>query len=325
MPRKTRIEIEGGLYHLITRGNDRKDIFHSHEDHAKFLQLLLMQKERLPFYLYAYCLMTNHIHILIERRTEDIGRIMHRVLTAYTQYYNRKYKKVGHLLQGRYKSVICQSESYLTTLVRYIHLNPVKAKMVATAAEYPFSSHRTYLGIDPAGPVDVDSVLRHFGSKKAVARKYFSAFVDGPDDVVGLETMLEHEVGILGNEEFVDATIHRLGEHIPKGTPKARNIDFDAEALMAAVEAVFDVDRSEICGRGKASRIVAAKETLIVAGRQGGASLADIARLIGLATSTVSRRYENAITISLKNDGFRKRLNEVASIYDSNRIAILQQ
>lgn len=91
--------------------------------------------------------MTNHLHLLIERRTDDIGRIMHRVLTGYTQYYNRKYRKTGHVLQGRYKSVICQSDGYLTTLVKYIHLNPVKAKIVAKAADYPFSSHRAYIGI----------------------------------------------------------------------------------------------------------------------------------------------------------------------------------
>ena len=91
MPRKTRIEIEGGLYHVITRGNGRQDIFHSREDHDKFIQLLIAQKHKLPFYLYAYCLMTNHLHLLIERRGDDIGRIMQRVLTAYTQYFNRRY------------------------------------------------------------------------------------------------------------------------------------------------------------------------------------------------------------------------------------------
>ena len=81
MARKSRIEVEGGLHHLITRGNDRRDIFHSRMDHEKFIQLLMTQKQRLPFYLYAYCLMTNRIHLLIERRADDIGRIMHRVLS----------------------------------------------------------------------------------------------------------------------------------------------------------------------------------------------------------------------------------------------------
>lgn len=94
MARKTRIEIEGGLYHVITRGNDRQDIFHSREDRPKFLSLLSVQKLNLPFFLYAYCRMTNHVHLLIERRADTVGSIMHRLLTGYSQYYNRKYRQV---------------------------------------------------------------------------------------------------------------------------------------------------------------------------------------------------------------------------------------
>ena len=121
MARKPRLEIEGGLYHLITRGVDRRDIFHEPEDHRKFLALLAAQKSKLPFYLYAYCLMTYHIHLLIERRTDDVGRTMQRVLTGYSQYYNRKYHKVGHLFQGRYKAILCQSGPYLSELVRGVN------------------------------------------------------------------------------------------------------------------------------------------------------------------------------------------------------------
>jgi REP element-mobilizing transposase RayT len=145
MARKVRIEIEGGLYHVITRGNDRQNIFHSPDDHAKFLSLLTRIKEILPFYLYAYCMMTNHVHLLIERKADKIGRIMHRLLTGYSQYYNRKYRKVGHLLQGRHKAILCESEVYMGQLVRYIHLTPVKANMVARAEDYPHSSHRLTL------------------------------------------------------------------------------------------------------------------------------------------------------------------------------------
>src|ERR1051325_9503663 len=99
MARKPRLEVEGGLYHVITRGNDRQAIFDCPADHHKFLRLLAAQKEKLPFFLYAYCLMTNHIHLLIERQADAIGRIMQRLLTGYSQYYNRKYRKVGHLFQ----------------------------------------------------------------------------------------------------------------------------------------------------------------------------------------------------------------------------------
>ena len=126
MARNLRVEVEGGLYHVITRGNARQDIFHSADDHLKFLTLLIKQKARSPFYLYAYCLMTNHVHLLLERQKETVGSIMQRVLTGYSQYYNRKYKRVGHVFQGRHKSILCQSDQYLAELVRYIHLNPRK-------------------------------------------------------------------------------------------------------------------------------------------------------------------------------------------------------
>lgn len=149
MARRRRLEVEGGLYHVITRGNDRQDIFHSAEDHQKFLSLVAVQKGKMAFYLYAYCLMTNHIHLLIERQTETLGAIMQRVLTGYSAYYNRRYHHIGHVFQGRHKAILCQSDTYLSRLVRYIHLNPVRAGMVTAAEEHPFSSLRAYLGIEP--------------------------------------------------------------------------------------------------------------------------------------------------------------------------------
>ena len=149
MPRRPRLELEGGLYHIIARGNNRNDIFHSDQDHKKFLSLLLTQKAKLTFYLYAYCLMTNHFHLLIERQSETIGKMMQRVLKGYSQYYNRKYKNVGHVFQGRHKAILCQSDRYMGELVRYIHLNPVRAKMVRKAEKYPYSSQRAYLGMEP--------------------------------------------------------------------------------------------------------------------------------------------------------------------------------
>ena len=101
MARKPRIEIAGGIYHLIARGNNRQRIFRSHDDLLKFLGLLERQKSKLPFYLYAYCLMPNHVHLLAEMQDDPISRVMHGRLTAYSQYHNRKDRKVGHLFQER--------------------------------------------------------------------------------------------------------------------------------------------------------------------------------------------------------------------------------
>jgi len=213
MARKRRAEVAGGLYHVITRGNNRRPVFNAPADYEKFLTLLAVQKRKLPFFLYAYCLMTNHVHLLIERQAATIGRIMHRILTGYSQYYNRRYRRVGHLLQGRHKSILCQSERYLAELVRYIHLNPVRAGIVKRPEQYVYSGHGAYLGLEPAGILDVDPVLRHFGAKRKMARRAYREFVAagmklGHQD----EYYLADEGRILGSEEFVDATIHRIGE-----------------------------------------------------------------------------------------------------------------
>ena len=178
MPRKPRIEIAGGLYHVIARGNNRRKIFRSHEDYLRFTSILAQQKLKLPFYLYAYCLMPNHVHLLIEMQDDAISRIMQRVLTSYSQYHNRKYKKIGHLFQGRYKSILCQTDRYLGELVRYNHLNPVRARMVKRPEDYEYSGHRAYLGLDKTGLVDAEPVLRHFGASRKRAVEAYIQFVE---------------------------------------------------------------------------------------------------------------------------------------------------
>jgi putative transposase len=239
--------------------------------------------------------MTNHVHLLIERRTDDVGRIMHRILTGYSQYYNRRYRRSGHVLQGRYKPILCQSDPYLAELVRYIHLNPVRAKMVRKPEMYPYSSHRAYLGLEPAGAIDVDPVLRRFSPQKAVARERFAEHVAAGTKLGHLEQFYETKGGVLGSEEFVDSMIHRIGEFTPSGTPKLVKAELDGEALIAAVETVCGVERHEFCGKAKGALVMSAKETLILSGRRLGASVTTLSRLIGLDSANVSRRHDAAV------------------------------
>ena len=296
MARKARAEVEGGLYHVITRGNNRRQIFDSPADYEKFLSLLAVQKVRLPFFLYAYCLMTNHVHLLIERRADPIGRIMHRVLTGYSQYYNRRYRRVGHLLQGRHKAILCQSDRYLSELVRYIHLNPVRAKMVDKPEEYPYSGHRSYLGLEPARIVDVDPVLRHFGAKKKLAREAYRQFVAAGMKLGHQEEFyLADEGRILGTEEFVDATIHRIGETTARRADRMTlDEEFNAEALIGAVEEFCRIPRADFCSSAKSPAAVRAREMLVLIGCELGASLKMLSEITGLSSSTVSRRHDAA-------------------------------
>ena len=298
MARKARAEVEGGLYHVITRGNNRRQIFDSPADYEKFLSLLAVQKTKLPFLLYAYCLMTNHVHLLIERQADTIGRIMHRVLTGYSRYYNRRYQRVGHLLEGRHKAILCQSDRYLAELVRYIHLNPVRARMVTRPEQYKYSGHRAYLGMEPAGIVDVDPVLRHFGAKKKMAREAYQQFIAGGMKLGHQESLYQVDEGrILGSEEFVDATIHRIGETkrvIWRPDQKSTVDQFNSEALLDAVETICRLPREEFCCAEKNAPAIGAKEMFILAGCEYGASLKLVSEITGLSRSAVSRRKDAA-------------------------------
>jgi REP element-mobilizing transposase RayT len=292
MPRKARTEVEGGLYHVLTRGNNRRRIFNSSDDFEKFLSLLAVQKIKLVFFLYAYCLMTNHVHLLLERQANAVGRIMHRLLTGYAQYYNRRHRRVGHLFQGRYKAILCQSDRYLSELVRYIHLNPVRAGIVSQPEDYKYSSHRAYLGMEAAGIVDVDPVLRHFGAKKEMARERYRQFVAAGMKDGFRQEFYPTDERILGTEEFIDAMIHRIGETKRGGSEKKTSTpcEFQPDRLLAAVEEICQVSRAEFCGRSKSAAAVRAKEMLILSGLRIGASRKVLAEIAGISGSTVSRR-----------------------------------
>ena len=191
-------------------------------------------------------------------RASAVGRIMHRVLTGYAQYYNRRYRHVGHLLQGRHKAILCQSERYLSELVRYIHLNPVRAGMVTVPEDYEYSSHRAYLGMEPPGIVDVDPVLRHCGARKEVARANYRKFVAAGIQQGHCEEFYAADEGrILGSEEFIDATIHRIGEtgRANRSTRKKGLLvcEVEPDRLVRVVEKVCRVGREDFCGPGKSA------------------------------------------------------------------------
>jgi putative transposase len=252
MPRKPRIEIGGGLYHVITRGNNRRRIFRSHDDYLKLPSILQQQKAKLPFYLYAYCLMPNHLHLLIEMQDDPVSRIMQRVLTSYSRYHNRKYNKIGHVFQGRYKSILCQTDRYLGELVRYIHLNPVRARMVKRPEDFEYSGHRAYLGLDRSGMVDTEAVLRHFGATKKRAVAVYTQFVEAS---LGEKSQDEYyraaEGRLLGNDEFLKEIRHRAGEH------EASRQAFDRtsiEDLLSAAEQSIELTREDAVWRAISPR-----------------------------------------------------------------------
>lgn len=276
--------------------------------------MLQFQKAKLPFYLYAYCLMPNHLHLLIEMQDDPVSRIMQRVLTSYSQFYNRKYKKIGHLFQGRYKSILCQTDKYLGELVRYIHLNPVRARLVKRPEKYHYSGHRAYIGLDDSGLVDVEPVLRHFGANKKRAVEVYIRFVEAS---LGEKSQGQYyraaEGRVLGSEEFLEQTRHRIGEH-KAVRPGFNRISVD-ELLSAAVRS-SGLSLQQLCSKSKERRTVAAKEAVILLGREGGLSNRELAESLGIDPSAVTRRFESARQRGEKNSEIvrlRKALRPKAS------------
>jgi REP-associated tyrosine transposase len=253
------------------------------------------QKTKLPFYLYAYCFMPNHIHLLVERREDEIGRVMHRLLTGYSRYFNKKQGRTGHLFQKRYKAILCQTDQYLAELVRYIHLNPVRAKMVSNPAAYVYSSYGAYLGMDKHVLVDIDPVLRLFGATRKLARERFEMFVSASIKRGHCEQYYPVEDRrILGSEEFVDATKKRVGEIRQGAGARVKQISTpELSELIDAVAKASGLAREDICGSGKSRRVVMAKEALIVVGRELGASNEKLAKEMCVNTSVVSRRFDS--------------------------------
>ena len=312
MARKPRIEIPGGLYHIITRGNNRKRIFRSHDDYLKFLLSLENQKAKRPFYLYAYCLMPNHVHLLAEMQDDPISQVMQALLTAYSQYHNRKYRKVGHLFQGRYKGILCQTDRYLGELVRYIHLNPVRAKMVARPEDYEYSGHRAYLGLDTSGLVDAEPVLRHFGANKRKAVEVYTRFVNA---ALGQESQSEYylaaEGRMLGNDEFLHKVKHRIGDYVLSRDKRVRKADI--EEIVTAAEKATGLERKDFCSNSKNRQLVLVKEAIIVIGRESGIRTREIAEVLGMDPSAVSKRGEAARARSEGSDEMTKLLKAIRS------------
>lgn len=174
MPRTARIKSQTGIYHMILRGINKQTIFEDSQDAEKFLQTLEEYKVKSEYKIYAYCLMGNHVHMLIKEEKEDLGIIMRRIGASYVYWYNWKYERAGHLFQDRFKSEAVEDERYLLTVVRYIHQNPLKAGIVKDIKDYKWSSYREYMGKNRI--TDTDFVLDLIGDDREKAISMFEEF-----------------------------------------------------------------------------------------------------------------------------------------------------
>lgn len=205
MARALRIEYAGALYHITSRGNKQENIYLSEADNGLFLEILSEVCVRCNWLCYAYCLMSNHYHLLIETPMGNISRGMQLLNGIYTQRFNRIHSRVGHVFQGRYKSILVEKENYLLELSRYIVINPVRAKMVAKVNDWVWSSYQNTIRQTLKQPwLSTDFILSLFSSDLPTAIKKYQAFVEDGLMVGSPWKNLKKQI-YLGSDFFVNS------------------------------------------------------------------------------------------------------------------------
>lgn len=316
MPRQARLDAPGTLHHIIIRGIERRNIVSDRNDRDHLIGRLGDLTKETDTQVYAWSLMNNHAHLLVRSGPDGIANLMRRFLTGYAIRYNRRHGRYGHLFQNRYKSIVCDENSYFAELVRYIHLNPMRAGIVETVSEldrYKYSGHSVLMGKKKNDWQDRIHVLNWFGKTEKVAvheyREFVKAGIDEgkrPDlvggglirsiggwaDVKSLrrrgERLLADE-RILGSGAFVQQVINEADETIKKQL----TADEKQEKIKAVIEKICKgkkVNELEIRAGGRRPQVCGARaEIVCTLVEECGISYADIAKHVGVSTSGVYR------------------------------------
>jgi len=274
MARPLRIEYEGAVYHVTSRGNARADIYLSDDDREMFLDVLGHVVERFGWVCHAWCLMTNHYHLMIETPQPNLSRSMRQLNGVYTQKFNRKHGRVGHILQGRFKSIVVDRDAYLLELSRYIVRNPVAAGMVEDVGDWPWSSYLATAGEMPVPDfLEVGWLLSQFGGTTEKARKTYAGFIH--EEVAASPWALLNGPDILGDDEFRGRLQRKTGKvtgEVPKRKKLLRHLPL-----------------SEIVQKSRER-----SDWMREAYREHGYTMQAIADFAGLHHSTVSRLIKMA-------------------------------
>lgn len=283
MARKPRVEFRGAFYHVIARGNHREAIFHDDLDRRRYLARLEQYRLRYGFRIHAYVLMTNHVHLLLETAEAPLSKIMQALQCTYAQYYNRRYETTGHLFQGRYKAILCDRDTYLLELVRYIHLNPARLPIPIDLWSYPWSSHQAYLGEPSPVTVETSLVLGQFGGHVAVARERYLTFLAAGG--IGHQPRFYEE----GDGEFADEATSRTR---PEGEADRQRPGAPFHLLVRAVAHACGADPRLLLHQDRRRRWLEARTLLVYLAREWGRlDIRELGRHIHRDPSSVSRLY----------------------------------
>jgi REP-associated tyrosine transposase len=305
MARQLRIEYPGAFYHVTSRGNEQKDIFKSRRDREQFLSYLQSSTERYGAVIHAYCLMSNHYHLLLETPEGNLSQIMRHINGAYTTYFNVKRKRAGHLFQGRFKAILVEADEYAAELSRYIHLNPVKVGIAAKPEEYEWSSYRYYIGQAEAPAwLRTSFVLAYFGGTAGMEnyREFVNEFREqgGGNPLKGAVAAT-----ILGSPEFVKKiTQAQLGEtQTDRNIPAIRKLARPTlDKIVTTVEKLIAEDKTLV-----------KKVSIYFCHRYSGARLREVGERFGMSDAAITQASKRVRVAAEGNGALKKKLDEVAN------------
>jgi len=306
MARKPRIYYPGAVYHVILRGNAGEKIFFSDNDRYRFYLLLQEGQERFGYLIHAFCLMPNHVHLAFQVGKVPLSRILQNLVQRYTMWVNRREGRTGHVFQGRYKAILLDADAYLLELIRYIHLNPVRAGVARRVEDYPWSSYRAYLGEVVIPWLSTDWVLGQFSSRKNLAFQRFREFVH---EGIGEPRRADFhkgtsQVGILGDEKFSEKVSKYDRDRIVPG--------LKLEELVRRVCLECGVERREVVGSGKQRRPAQARGLLCWLVREiGKPSLTELSRELHRDVSSLSMAINRLLKNVRTDSALRMRMERL--------------
>jgi putative transposase len=311
MARPLRLDHAGAVWHLTSRGNEKREIFRDEKDRERFLSILGQVVKRFQWRVHAYVLMGNHYHLLIETPEATLSRGMRHLNSIYSQSFNRRHRRVGHLLQGRFKAILVERQSHLLELARYVVLNPVRAGMTASAGQWPWSNYRATAGLGSSPPwLESEWTLAQFGPRQGARRRYRVFVAQGKGSRYAPWEELSSQI-YLGSVEFRKrAHAMVLAENRSREVPRVQRMPArpGLAQIIVATSREFGIAESELRRRGQSPARLAAA---YLARHEGALRLPEFAPALGVRDWAASHLATSAERMARENRRFRQRLHRI--------------
>lgn len=298
MPRVRREKCPNSIYHVIVRGNNREDIFRDYADRIAYLNRLKRYKEKFKIEIYAYCMMTNHVHLLIYDNGQDISKFMQGLSLSYAIYFNKKYDRCGHVFQGRFTSVMVKSDEYFIHVSKYIHLNPVKANIVEDAIQYNWSSFKIYMGNkDKREIVTAERIFKYFADNYIEARRLYSVYIHNKED-----------------EEMAEVAITLEQSHKLKEDQREECTKANAERVFEIIEQEYGVSKLEIIRRNNKSYRHKRDICIYLMALATRMAYKELAELFYVQPAAIGMSIKRTIERMIENRSLAQRIGELMKL-----------